>query len=157
MPRTLYLKSYDLYAEILEYHLPAGEFAILQREKFMALGIPLTFGTFCREGRQVAGIFASPEGPVLFLDSQHVVGRFGDTSATVMDLPGQTKKQFTLRHKQASGETVAFSLLYEKRLGLGANPYDNEEEDIDLLAMIAANIGHEAFFRAHLKEWAGGS
>jgi hypothetical protein len=155
MTRTLYLKSYDLYAEILEYHLLDGKFAILEREKFLALGVPMAFGAFCREGRQVAGLFASPEGPVFFLDSQHVVGRFGDTSATVKDVSG--KKHFTLSHKRATGETVEFDLLYEPRLGLGANPYDNEEEDIDLLAMIATNIGHEAFFRAYTKEWAGGS
>ncbi|MBZ5521718.1 MAG: hypothetical protein LAP21_05605 [Acidobacteriia bacterium] len=157
MTHTLYLKSYDLYDEILEYHLPDGKFAILPREKFVSLGIPLTFGAFCREGRQVAGIFASPEGPVFFRDAQHVVGRFGATSATVKDVPAQTKRYFAFSHKQEPSQTVEFGLLYEKRLGLGANPYDNEEEDIDLLAMIASNVGHEAFFRAYIKDWVGGS
>lgn len=154
MSRTIHLKSYDLYAEILEYTLPEGKFTILQRDKVEARGIPLNFGAFCREGEQVAGIFASPGGPVLFLDSQHIVGRYGQTSAIVQDLPGQSQKRFTLIHKDAAtGHTTELSLVYEKRIGLGANPYDNEEEDIDLLAMIAANLGHEAFFRAYTKDW----
>ncbi len=154
MTRTVYLKSYDLYAEILEYTLPEGKFAILSRDKVEASGIPFTFGAFCREGQQVAGVFATPDGPVFFLDAQHVVGRYGQTYAWVKDVPQQNKRHFAFDH-QDKDRTVKFSLIYEKRLGIGANPYDNQEEDIDLLAMIASNSDRAAFYRAYTKEWVG--
>lgn len=156
MNRTLYLQSYDLYADVLEYKLQEGDFAILSRDKVETLGIALSFGAFCREGPRVAGIFATPQGPVLFLDAQWVVGRFGQTSATVKEVPGQTRKHFTLTHRQPDATKVEFSLIYETRLGLGANPYDNEEEDIDLLAMITSGLGHEAFYRAYTRDWVSG-
>jgi len=156
LTRTIYLKSYDLYDEILEYQIPDGKFATLPREKFAARGIPLTLGAFCREGQRVAGIFATPDGPVIFLDSQQVQGRYGESFAAVKDVPGQTKKYFAFGSKADGKEMVRFGLLYEKRLGIGANPYDNEEEDIDLLAMIATNLQHEAFYKAYTKEWVGG-
>ena len=155
MNRIVYLKSYDRYDEILKYHLPSGRFAVLKDEKFKVLGLPLTFGSFCSEGPQVAGVFASPGGPVFFLDAQNVLGCFGETTATVTDVPGQSKRRFAFSHKPSSGEAVEFGLLYKQRLGLGANPYDNEEEDIDLLALIVRNLGSEAFFRAYTKQWAG--
>jgi hypothetical protein len=156
LSRTIYLKSCDLYDEILEYQIPEGTFAIVPREQFAARGIPLTFGNFCREGQQVAGIFATPEGPVIFLDAQQVLGRFGECFATVKDVPGQTKKYFTFVLKADGKQMERFGLMYERRLGIGANPYDNEEEDIDLLAMIATNLQHEGFYRAYSKEWVGG-
>jgi hypothetical protein len=133
MSRVIYLKSYDRYNEILKYHLPSGEFSILMEEKFKALGLPLTFGSFCNEGPQVAGLFASPDGPVFFLDKRQVVCRFGETAASVSVIPGESKNRFTFTHK----------------------PYDNEEEDIDLLALIASNLRFEASFRAYTKDWAG--
>lgn len=154
MNRAVYLKSYDRYNEILKYRLPSGRFFILMEDKFKALGLPLTFGAFCSEGPQVAGIFASPDGPIFFLDERHVVCRFGDTTANITIEPGQSKRKFTFIHKPEEGEAVELSLVYQQRLGLGANPYDNEEEDIDLLALIVRNIGHEAFFRSYTKEWA---
>src|SRR5216683_3922775 len=151
MNRIVYLKSYDRYDEILKYHLPSGRFSILTLERFTALSLPLTLGSFCSEGPRVAGIFASPDGPIFFLDERQVVCRFGDTTANITVVPGQTKRQFTFSHKPASGPAVELGLLYEQRLGLGANPYDNEEEDIDLLALIVSNLRFEAGFRAYTK------
>ncbi|SRR5258708_1144870 len=152
--RTVYLKSYDRYDEILEYRLPEGQFAILAQDKFSLRGIPLTFGAFCREGEQVAGVFASPDGPVFFLDGQHVVGRFGQTSATVDDVTvqGLPRRRFSFTHQEPASGKIKFRLYYKERLGIGTNPYDNEEEDIDLLAMIASGVRHETFFRLYTRE-----
>ncbi len=155
MSRTIYLKSYDRYAEVLVYTLPEGKFTILQSDQVEASGIPLTFGAFCSEGPQVAGIFATPQGPVLFLDAKQVLGVHGQTFATVQDVPGESRKYFYFGNKQPDGQAIGYGLHYKKRLGIGANPYDNEEEDIDLLALIATNIGHAAFFRAYTKDWVG--
>ncbi len=174
MPHTIYLKSYDRYAEILEYNLPAGTFVVHKREEWERRGLALTFGAFCSEKVRLAeavsperpesfkehviGVFASPEGPVLFMDDRHIVGRFGQTVARVDDVVAIKKsmKMYSMSHRDVDGKVTEFKLLYEQRIGLGANPYDNEEEDIDLLALIAANIGHEAFFRAYTKAWNAG-
>lgn len=152
--RTVHLKSYDLYAEILEYSLPEGKFAILPRTQFEQRGIALTFGAFSREGDQVAGVFASPEGPVFFLNARHVVGRFGRASATVSDLAVafKSRRMFRLTHREEAGKETEFTVIYDARLGLGANPYDNEDEDIDLFAMIASGVRLEQFFRNYTRE-----
>lgn len=153
--RTVYLKSYDLYAEILEYSLPEGKFAIRQREQFAGRGIPLTFGDFSREGDQVAGVFASPQGPVFFLNEIHLIGCFGRTAAKVDDLAVgfKSRRMYRLTHREESGKETDLTLVYDTRLGIGANPYDNEEEDIDLFALIASGIRFEQFFRNYTKEW----
>lgn len=153
--RTVYLKSYDLYAEILEYSLPEGKFAVLPREQFELRGIALAFGDFSREGDQVAGVFASPEGPVFFLNEKHLVGRFGRTTASVDDLAVAFKRRrmYRLTHREESGEETDLVLVYDTRLGIGANPYDNEEEDIDLFALIASGIRGEQFFRNYTRAW----
>ena len=155
MSRTIYLKSYDRYVDVLEYQIPEGKFSIVPREQFETRGIPYTFGNFCSEGQQVAGIFATPEGPVIFLGAQQVLGRFGDSFAMVKDVPGQTKKYFAFGHKADGNERERFGLLYEKRVGIGANPYDNEEEDIDLLALIARSLDYPATYKLYTKDWVG--
>jgi len=147
--RTIYLRSYDLFNEILEYRLPDGEFAILNRRDFTAPGAALTIGAFTREGQHVAGVFASPAGPVLFLNSRHLVGRLGATSATVEPTPERLILQFTLTHE----ERIEFMIRYTERFGIGTNPYDNEPEDVDLFSMIAAGLRKEQFFRYYVKEW----
>jgi len=149
MPRIIYLTSYDLYQEILQYHYPEGRFAILRRQDVTA---PLSFGTFTREENHVAGIFASLQGPVLFFDSRHLVGRLGATTASV-EPSGKARFHFTLTHE----DRVEFDLDYQERVGIGTNPYDNEQEDVDLFAMMAAGLRKEQFFRAYVKDWAANS
>src|SRR5258708_37056513 len=106
MNRIIYLKSYDRYDEILKYHLPSGRFAVLKDDKFKALGLPLTFGSFCSEGPQVAGLFASPDGPVFFLDERQVGCRFGETTPNGTVAPGETNRQLTFSPNPQSGQNV---------------------------------------------------
>jgi hypothetical protein len=146
--RIIYLTSYDLYVEVLAYRLPEGTFTILTRDDFIRLGIQRSFGTFSREGEHVAGVFASPTGPVLFLDSRHLVGRLGCTHAKVEPAAG-SMLQFTLTHE----EKIEFSLVYRDRPGIGVNPYDTEPEDVDMFAMLASGLRKEQFFRNYVKDW----
>jgi len=136
--RFVYLKSYDVYNEFLRYEWPRGDFVVLSRADFEHLNIPADFGAFTREGEHVAGVFATAEGPVIFVDSRHVTARFGHTKALI------EQGEFRLTHNWTT-----LSLRYEPRLGLGANPYDTEQEDIDLFALITAGLGREQFFRAY--------
>jgi hypothetical protein len=110
-------------------------------------------GAFTREDPHVAGIFATPEGPVFFVDSQHVLLRFGKASATVTKEPDRPVMHFALTAENDRGETQAFALRYAERFGIGTNPYDNELEDVDLLAMIATNLRNPRFFEAYTKDW----
>jgi hypothetical protein len=145
--RTIYLPSYDRYDDILEYQLPEGTFTVLSRHEFTLRSHALTFGSFTREGQHVAGVFASPQGPIFFLDSRYLVGRLGATSSSVR-VDGETM-HFTLTHE----EKIEFELTYQERIGIGTNPYDNEQEDVDLLAMLAAGMRKEQFFRNYIREW----
>jgi len=145
MPHTLYLRSYDRYVEILEYQLPEGRFAILDSSVAGQPEESLTFGNFTREGNQVAGVFASPDGPVIFLDSTHLVAGYGSTSASVDAVDGLLR--FTLTHLPPGEAAVTLVLHYREREGIGVNPYDNTPEDVDLCALIAAGLRKPQFFR----------
>jgi hypothetical protein len=137
----------------LKYQLPEGKFAIMPRHDFMVLGMAATFGTFTREGDRVAGVFASPDGPVFFLDTQRVLLHFGYASAKVEVAPPGSMLQFTLTQEGAAEGQIQFALRYNERVGIGANPYDTEPEDIDLFAMLAAGLRKQQFFRNYTKEW----
>jgi hypothetical protein len=136
--RLVYLKSFDVYNEFLRYEWPRGDFAVQSRADFEQLNIPADFGAFTREGQRIAGLFATEEGPVILVDSQHVTARFGHTKAVI------EQGEFRLTHNG-----VTLSLRYQLRMGLGANPYDMEPEDIDLFALIIASLSGEQFFRAY--------
>jgi hypothetical protein len=147
--RTVYLENYDRFGEFVAYHLPEGTFDVITREDSPRLSLKKTFGWCAREGEHVAGVFATPDGPVIFLDGQHLVGRYGATSAKVEPTADHRILEYTLTHEGS----VRFSLRYKERFGIGTNPYDNEPEDIDLFALIAAGLRNEAFFRGYTKAW----
>ena len=151
--RTLYLRSYDLYKEFLEYQVPDGCFAVITRSYFESLGASRAFGAFAREDSRVAGIFASPGGPVFFLDARQIPARYGYTSAAIHPTLVPSMQQFTLTHEYPGEAQITLTLPYRERLGLGANPYDTEPEDIDLFAMIASGLRREHFFRAYTRDW----
>src|SRR5579872_4561044 len=96
--RIVYLGSYDLFDEFLQYELPQGRFAIITRHDFEELATPAAFGAFTREGNHVAGVFASPRGPVVFVDSQQVTASLGHTSAAIEPASAPSMQQFTLVH-----------------------------------------------------------
>lgn len=155
MTSTLYLKSFDRYDDILEYHLPDGRFAVIGRQDFSAFGIAPTLGTFSRELEHVAGVFASPDGPVFFLDAQRVLCRFRSTTARVVQLASVVPMwEFILTHVDPAGGKTQFTVFYKERIGIGANPYDTEQVDVDMFAMLAQGLLREEFFKNYTKECA---
>ena len=61
--------------------------------------------------------------------------------------------EFILTHVDQAGGKTQFSIFYKERVGIGANPYDNEQEDVDMFAMLAEGFLREQFFRNYTKEW----
>lgn len=155
--RMIYLESYDRYDEILAYEL-GGESAwcILNRSEAETLGLPLSFGCHTRETDHVLGVVASPEGPVFFVDAEWITGPLGSLTATVeVTAPASRERHrrdrrcFTLCHEGA----VRLRFNYEERVGIGANPYDQEVEDVDLAALIASRMAHSQFFVNYTRDW----
>lgn len=151
-PASIYLRSYDYYNEILRYDPPTGTHAIITRADFEALGVKPHFGWFVREEAVVVGIYGSPEGPVFFFNSRRIPARLGRTTAQVEEV-GPSRLRFTLFNDGAALEDSRIAIEYQERLGLGANPYDNEPEDIDLFAWIARGLSSSAFYQLCTREW----
>lgn len=107
--RIVYLKSYDLFNEFLRYELPQGRFPVITRRDFEALATPYAFGAFTREGNRVAGVFASPRGPVVFVDSQQVTASFGHTSAVISRLDRSRAARPFLAAARISVSTSVYS------------------------------------------------
>jgi hypothetical protein len=151
--RIVYLRSYDLFDEFLRYELPQGRFAVITRHDFEALATPAAFGSFTREGNRVAGVFASPRGPIVFVDAQQITASFGHTSAAIEPASAPPMQQFTLIHDHPLEAKVTLTLPYRERSGLGVNPYDTEREDVDLFALLVSGLNREQFFRGYTKDW----
>jgi hypothetical protein len=148
-PPLLYLRSYDTVKEVLEYAVKTREWRVLTREEATALGVALRRGAFAREGNQVAGYFTTPEGPAFFHNKKRFLGAFGKVSSRIELIAKTTRKRYTL---SIAGSTV-IDLVYEQRHGVGTNPYDTEEEDVDLFALIAARVSDKTFFNNTTQRW----
>jgi hypothetical protein len=151
--RTVYLASFDRHDDILAYDTVNGVGRVLARQDFEGLGVLRTFGAFTRDGEHLFGVFASPEGPVFFLDAQQLVGAHGTVSATISPPPahGAPGGKHRLTLSVAGGASLSFD--YREHAGIGTNPYDTTPEDVDLAAMIAAGIEKKQFFAGYTKNW----
>lgn len=148
-PASIFLRSYDNVREVLEY-APAARAWVLHA----AVEVPQghrTFGAFTRnEHGLVAGVFATPEGPAVFLGKSLMLIRPGQTSARVKGAGSNPhRSEFSLLH----GTQVVNALTYEHRHGVGTNPYDTEREDVDLFALIATRHEQAAFLKAYRQDW----
>jgi hypothetical protein len=152
-PACVFLRSYDNVREVLEYapvsrawvlH-PAGDVPEAQR----------TFGAFTREHDHVAGVFATPGGPAVFLDKTLMLARPGETSVRLeAEALSPNRSTFSMVYRNEFHQThVLNSLIYEHRHGVGTNPYDTEREDVDLFALIANRLEQADFLRAYRRDW----
>lgn len=145
----LYLRSFDRHAEMLAYDVDRRLFRVIERKDFERLGVPRTFGAFTREGDDVYGVFASPDGPVLFKNDVSRLGQFGRIEAEVRFGEDKSTHQFELRDDGAE----LFSAIYRERDGVGTNPYDTSREDVDLFAMLASALKKPQFFENYTRPW----
>ena len=65
---------------------------------------------------------------------------------------GSLSNHSRLREWLAKHAKIEFRLIYRARLGLGVNPYDQTEEDIDLFARISTQVKHEAFYKHYTRD-----
>ena len=103
----------------------------------------LVLGAFVREGDKVAGVYASPGGPVFFLGTDRVAVRFGEVQVTA------TNNVFRI----AVEGREKIVLRYAERHGIGTNPYDRERSDIDLFALMARGASDPRWWDAYTKPW----
>jgi hypothetical protein len=153
-PASILLRSYDNVREVLEY-APATRAWILHAADDVPEG-HRTFGAFTRnEHGHVAGIFATPDGPAVFLNKTLMLVRPGETAVQLEDAGSNPhRSKFSLVHRSQPRRTqVVDALIYEHRHGVGTNPYDTEREDVDLFAMIATRLEREDFLRAYKRDW----
>lgn len=149
MGRKIYLRSYDIHAEMLEYDVEDGSFRLLARTDVEQRGLPRTMGMYTKEEEHVFGVYATPDGPVFFRDSERIAGSFGRTQALV-ELDSQTNIH---RFALFMDGQPAISTHYRDRGGIGANPYDTEREDVDMFAALAKATERPQFFENYRKVW----
>jgi hypothetical protein len=152
-PASVFLRSFDNVREVLEYALVSRAWV-----PHAAGDVPegrRTFGAFTREHDHVAGVFATPDGPAVFLDKTLMLVRPGETSVLLEGAGSNLNRStFSLLHRTAGPQTrVLNALIYEHRHGVGTNPYDSEREDVDLFALIASGLEREDFMRAYRRDW----
>jgi len=138
-PTQIYLPSYDRADEVLSYNPSKGSSKVLPRQSDHVC----VLGAFVREKAQVTGVYASPGGPVFFLDSKRVAVRFGEPTVTAI---GGTFKIVVDRREQ-------IAIDYAERHGIGTNPYDREPADVDLYALMARGAQRPEWWAAYTKPW----
>lgn len=149
MPREIYLRSYDVHAEVLAYDADNGCGCTVTRVEVERLQRPLTVGMYTREGSCVFGVYATPDGPVFFRDSERIAVTFGRTKALVEFDSTTHMHHFVL----LIDAQPVMSVRYRGRDGVGTNPYDTEPADVDLFAALARALEQPRFFETYTKAW----
>ena len=154
-PERIYLRSYDSVNEVLEYACATRAWRILSRDEFSALGRPEAFGAFARgvpaksgAGELMGGVFATPDGPAIVAGSKRALVQPVKTQARIDELP-EGRRRFSLTR----GGSHELELIYEERHGVGANPYDVEESDVDLFVAIRDGLKREGWIAAYTRQW----
>ena len=139
-PPWIYLQSYDRVDQHLQLWTKHSNYKVLPADP----AHPITLGAFVLESKRYLGVYASPAGPVFFMDADKIQGAFGEVVVTA-----QNKK-----FRVAKGR-LAFEIPYEPRTGLHANPYDVEQADIDLFALMERGATRPAWWAAYTRAWLG--
>ena len=148
MNQKFCIDSYDRYNLVLQYNDADGSHQIITRKDSEILGLKENIGAFTQESGHVFGIYASPKGPVLFCDSDRVVFNPKEMKASV-DLDPNTKIH---RYSLTKTGKLLFGTVYKERHGIGANPYDQEPEDVDLFQMIASILLRPPYLN-YIRDW----
>jgi len=137
-PPWIFLQSYDRVDQHLQLWTKHSNYKLLPADP----AHPITLGAFVFEYKRHLGVYASPTGPVFFMDSTKIDGAFGEVTVTA-----QNK-----RFRVAKGR-LEFEIPYEPRTGLFTNPYDNEQADIDLFALMERGATREEWWKAYTRPW----
>lgn len=154
-PPLLYLPSYDTVNELLEYACVPRTARFLTRTEFGALGAKETLGAFARgvpaksgAGALFGAVFATPAGPALIAGNQRALAQHPKTEAHIAPLPDK-RRRFSLSR---CGSQL-LELIYEERHGLGTNPYDQEEADVDLFVAIRQGLQNPRWYEGYTRAW----
>ena len=152
-PAAIFLRNFDDVREVLEYALPKRTWVL--RTVGDVPDADWTFGAFTREGDRVAGVFATPEGPAVFVDNSLMLARPGEASVRLEGAgSNRDRSTFSLLHHEWPNQTrVLNAIIYAHRQGVGANPYDTERVDVDLFALIASRLERAEFRSAYTQPW----
>lgn len=148
MKTIFLLESYDKYESILRYDASSGEHQLITRKEAAASALQENVGAFVEEAGHVLGIYASPQGPVLFHDSDRVLFN-ASTIQVKVDLDASTNIN---RYSVTENGKFIFGTYYKDRSGIGVNPYDQEPEDVDLFQMITTLLRKPPYSN-YIREW----
>ncbi len=154
-PELLYVPSYDSVHEVLEYAVGTKAWRVLSRNVFASFGRPEAYGAFARcvpaksgAGELLCGVFATPEGPAFVAGSKRALAYQGKTEARIDSLP-ERRRRFSL----LTGGRHQLEVIYEERHGVGTNPYDVAESDVDLFVAVQLGLKQEKWFAAFTRPW----
>jgi hypothetical protein len=139
-----YLASYDHHNKYLSLDLDSGQSKVETLSQPPSKTTKLR-GLFVTELEVLVGKYASGKGPVVFFNDQFYLCEFGKASAESR-ARSTNQRHFVFR---LNGKEI-FSLDYNPRGGVGANPYDQELSDIDLFALIEKNLATPRFFENYV-------
>ncbi|MFZ6747628.1 hypothetical protein [Undibacterium sp. Ren11W] len=149
MEKRIYLKNFDNYLQILEYDTYEGSHRITTRDEITKNNVKISFGTFVVEGNNVVGVYATPKGPVFFKNETKLLGSLGAIKVEIQKNVKPGINHFSLYSK---GQRV-FETTYLDRDGIDCNPYDTEEEDINMFVMLSNATEKSQFFINYTKDW----
>jgi hypothetical protein len=138
VPKQIYLHNYDHPRS----HLIYGPFSTLAREVPADPAHPITLGAYVMEFKRLIGVYASPGGPVFFHENQRFDGPFGSVTVTADDG----------KYRITKGP-LKVEIPYTPRTGLHTNPYDREQADIDLIALMVRGARDRKWWDAYTRPW----
>lgn len=139
----IFLKNYSEAKLALEYDPQTGKRMEIARELVTA---PFARGFYVRAGGDLVGVYASPAGPVFFVNGERY--EMKDPAFGVEHHRGEREHQFTAR---CGGELI-YELQYPPRTDWGYDNWSADEESADWFLWLAGSVAEAQFYRYYTTE-----
>ncbi len=125
---------------VLRYDPETGSREELGREQ-LPEGAETAFGFYTAAGDDVWGLYASPDGPILFHNAERF--RLADLSSEIEVTPGERQNRFVFRQGGAVRGECAYPRA--KRADWGYDSWSAEEESVDFFLWLKHQVGTPDF------------
>lgn len=140
---------YNNSVEVLKVSLATGNFEIIAADGVDKSKVSVGFFEIEKNqsGQDCVALIATPDGPLLIMNSTQYVPKIDETKIKVID-----GEKFSHLLISDDGKNI-FGLFYEEKAGVGSHPYNESREDVDFYYWLSKNIGNPKLYQHYKKDY----
>jgi hypothetical protein len=140
----IFLRNHDVHARVLAYDPTSGAAEELPRDHLPSTSRERV-GFYVNAGDHVVGVYASPDGPMVFHDAD----RYRLAESAVSLRSDDRHGDFSL----SQGDVVRFEVHYPRTSGRSYDNWSSDEELIDFYQWLARASSRLHFYKHFTKAW----